>query len=137
MLMNSIVAAVLLLALGQAAQGADAHSNAVNVLLQYYESSGATAFNGDRGETLWKSENPQNDGSVRSCQTCHGTDLKSAGKHARTKKSIKPMAMSVMPSRYQDVKKIKKWLKRNCKWTLGRECSAQEKGDILTYLLSQ
>ncbi|MFK5970948.1 MAG: DUF1924 domain-containing protein [Candidatus Marithrix sp.] len=29
---------------------------------------------------------------------------------------------------------IRKWFKRNCKWTLGRECNAQEKGDILKFI---
>ncbi|MEA3244387.1 MAG: DUF1924 domain-containing protein, partial [Pseudomonadota bacterium] len=33
-----------------------------------------------------------------------------------------------------DGKKIEKWFKRNCKWTLGRECTAQEKADFLAYI---
>jgi hypothetical protein len=32
---------------------------------------------------------------------------------------------------------IEKWLRRNCNWTLGRECSAREKGDLLSFLRSQ
>jgi len=31
---------------------------------------------------------------------------------------------------------VAKWFRRNCKTVLGRECTAQEKGDILTYLSS-
>jgi len=50
---------------------------------------------------------------------------------------IDPMALSVNPERYTDPDKIEKWFLRNCKWTLGRECTAQEKGDVLTYLGSQ
>jgi len=47
------------------------------------------------------------------------------------------MALSVSPGRYQDGNKIEKWLLRNCKWTLGRQCSLQEKADLLTWLSSQ
>ena len=47
------------------------------------------------------------------------------------------MAPSVNPKRLTDRSKIEKWFKRNCKWTLGRECTPQEKGDILTFLLAQ
>lgn len=47
------------------------------------------------------------------------------------------MAASVNPKRYTKMKKINKWFKRNCKWTLGRECTNQEKGDILKYLSQQ
>ena len=34
-------------------------------------------------------------------------------------------------------KKIEKWFKRNCKEAWGRECTAQEKADFLTYLITQ
>ena len=44
------------------------------------------------------------------------------------------MAPSVNAARLSSRKQIEKWFKRNCKWTLGRECSAQEKGDLLAYL---
>lgn len=44
------------------------------------------------------------------------------------------MAPSANPERLTDVRKIEKWFKRNCKWTLGRECSAQEKTDLLLYI---
>jgi len=47
------------------------------------------------------------------------------------------MAVSVNPERYRNEKKIRKWLLRNCKWTFARECSAQEKSDILTWLIQQ
>ena len=65
----------------------------------------------------------------RSCTTCHGTDQAKPGRHQRTGKVIESMAPSVNPQRLTDVAKIEKWFVRNCKWTLGRECSAQEKGD--------
>ncbi|MEG7525318.1 MAG: DUF1924 domain-containing protein [Chromatiales bacterium] len=57
--------------------------------------------------------------------------------HIRTGKVIEPLAPSVNPKRFTDQRKVEKWFIRNCKWTLGRECSSQEKGDLLVYLLSQ
>ncbi|NEX20168.1 DUF1924 domain-containing protein [Thiorhodococcus mannitoliphagus] len=90
------------------------------------------------GKAGWVKEYPQADGSpARSCATCHGTDLKQSGKHAKTGKVIEPMAPSVNPQRLSDEKKIAKWLLRNCKWTLGRECSAEEKADFLAYIKTQ
>jgi hypothetical protein len=46
------------------------------------------------------------------------------------------MAPSVNPERLTDQRKITKWFKRNCKWTLGRECTHREQGDVLAYLRS-
>ena len=75
-------------------------------------------------------------GEQRACTSCHGMDPRQSGQHATTKKPIKPMAMSVNSARFSDEKKINKWFTRNCKWTWGRECSPQEKGDILQYMLT-
>jgi len=36
-----------------------------------------------------------------------------------------------------DAAKTEKWFLRNCKWTMGRTCTAQEKGDFLAYFQSQ
>lgn len=47
------------------------------------------------------------------------------------------MAVSVNSERLSDAKKVKKWFRRNCKWTFGRECSAQEQADIFAWLNSQ
>ena len=67
----------------------------------------------------------------------HSADLTSTGKHVRTGKKIKPLAPSVNPKRLTDTKKIEKWFKRNCKWTLGRECTPQEKGNVLAFIKSK
>ena len=49
-------------------------------------------------------------------------------------KAIAPMAVSLSPDRFTDPDKVEKWFLRNCNTVLGRECTAQEKGDIITYL---
>jgi hypothetical protein len=71
-----------------------------------------------------------------SCSTCHTEDPRTTGKHAVTDKRIEPMAPSVNPERFTDSRKVEKWFKRNCNDVLKRACTAQEKGDVLTYLSS-
>jgi len=118
--------------------GSAAHAGAITSLLQDYQNQGVAATNAKDGERLWTSNyKPAAAGPARSCTTCHGTDLRQPGKHARTGKRIEPMAVSVNGKRLSEVKKIEKWFKRNCKWTLGRECTSQEKADILVWLKSQ
>jgi hypothetical protein len=112
-----------------------ANSEAVNTLIQTYVTQGAASANAEQGKQLWiKSFKGKGEFSDRSCSSCHTQDLSGPGKHIKTKKVIKPMAPSINPQRFTKVKKINKWFKRNCKWTLGRECTAQEKANILAYI---
>lgn len=105
-------------------------------LLEGYRSAGAGPFDAQAGRALWTHRSAVG-GTERSCATCHTADLRQGGRHARTGKPIKPMAPSVNPERLTDRAKVEKWFTRNCKWTLGRACTAQEKGDILTFIKSQ
>ncbi len=110
-------------------------ADAISDLQGNYLAKGAAPFSASAGKAFWnQSFTDAKSGKKRNCTTCHGTDLTQRGKHARTGKVIEPMAVSANPKRLTEVKKIKKWFVRNCKWTLGRECSVQEKGDILAYL---
>ncbi len=98
-----------------------------------YNPDGNLTFDAKRGEALWHQQRMV-DGKQRDCNTCHGKDLTQAGKHVKTGKVIEPMAYSANKERFTKLKKVKKWFKRNCKWTYGRECTTQEKGDLLKYL---
>ncbi|RKT44015.1 uncharacterized protein DUF1924 [Thiocapsa rosea] len=90
------------------------------------------------GATGWTKEYPQTDGSpARSCVTCHNRDLTKPGRHAVTNKTIEPLAPSVNPQRLTDQAKVEKWLLRNCRWTLGRECTPEEKSDFISYIETQ
>lgn len=98
----------------------------------------AAAGDAAAGGAAWVKAYPQSDGSsARSCATCHGRDLTLPGRHATTGKAIEPLAPSVNPQRLTDAAKIEKWLYRNCRWTLGRECTASEKADFLSYIRGQ
>ena len=52
---------------------------------------------------------------------------------ARTSRRSPPPAN---PDRFSDAATTEKWFRRNCNDVLGRECTPQEKGDVLTWLLS-
>ena len=110
----------------------------VQALLDEYRSQGAGDFAAERGAQLWnRSFHHERQPAARQCTSCHAGDPRQPGRHARTGKTIAPLAPSRDPRRLSDRARVRKWLKRNCKWTLGRECTAQEKGDVLTYLSNQ
>jgi hypothetical protein len=90
------------------------------------------------GAADWVREYPSTEGGpARSCATCHGSDLTKPGEHATTGKRIAPLAPSVNPERLSDPGKVEKWLRRNCRWTLGRLCTPAEKDGYIAYIRSQ
>lgn len=135
---TALKAVTLLVAMVLASAASAGENLVIDDVLAEYQNQGASTFDSKRGQSLWDSETP---GAApfasRSCTSCHGTDLTKAGQHVKTKKVVEPMAASVNAKRYSKQADIEKWFLRNCKWTFGRECSAQEKGDILTFLRSQ
>lgn len=104
----------------------------LDALLEEYRGSGVQAFDPTAGEALWR-----RDFGGKSCTACHTDSPRNTGRHKRTGEPIKPMAPSVNPARLTEIRQIKKWLLRNCKSTVGRECTPQEKGDVLTWLREQ
>lgn len=128
----------LAIAAGLVMGGGMALADTVDDRLAAYQAEGAGPFDAARGEAMWtqsfthaKADKP------RSCAACHTDNLKSRGKHVRTGKAIEPLAPSVNATRLTDARDIEKWFGRNCKWTVGRECTAQEKGDFLSYMRLQ
>lgn len=114
-----------------------AYGSAVK-LLEGYRNVGAGPFSADAGGSAWTQKHqPSSDSAGRSCASCHGADIAQAGRHVKTGKPIEPMALSANPSRLSDPKKVEKWFRRNCRWTLGRECTPQEKGDFIQFMTSR
>jgi cytochrome c5 len=112
-------------------------SPASNALLAQYKAEGVTHLDAAKAKADWTKEGKGEDGEAVSCSSCHGTDLNKSGKHRKTHKVIEPMSPRINAERFTDEKKIEKWFKRNCNGTWGRECTAQEKADFLTFLLAQ
>ena len=106
-------------------------------LLADYRAAGAGPFSANGGAEAWQRQVAAGNGEApRSCASCHGTDPRSAGRHAKTGKVIDPLAPAANPARLTDAATIEKWFRRNCEWTWGRVCTPQEKGDFLSYLNS-
>jgi mono/diheme cytochrome c family protein len=93
---------------------------------------GFESFSAQRGEQFFKARH----GGEWACASCHTDNPIAPGRHARTGKSIAALAPSANSERFTDVGRVEKWFKRNCNDVLGRSCTAQEKGDVLEYLMS-
>ena len=128
---TTVVAAALLAIHAPIACGNDV----VAALLKGYEKQGAAAFDPSAAQNMWTRDFVDAKSSEkRRCSTCHTEDLRRPGKQAVTGKVIEPLAPSANPKRLTDPEHIEKWFLRNCKWTLGRECTPQEKGDFLVMI---
>ena len=101
-------------------------------MLKDYEKETGESFSAESGKQFWYKDN-----NGRSCTSCHTDSVLVKGRHERTGKIIEPMAPSINPERLTNIKKINKWFLRNCKWTIGRECTTREKGDVLLWLSQQ
>lgn len=75
-------------------------------------------------------------GGEWSCASCHGTPPTAQGKHASTGKAIAPLAPAFNPKAFTETATVDKWFRRNCRDVAGRECTPQEKADVLAWLLS-
>lgn len=71
-----------------------------------------------------------------SCSSCHGAPPTQTGKHASTGKPIAPLAPAFNAARFSDPEKVEKWFRRNCNDVVGRECSAAEKADVISWLMT-
>jgi Domain of unknown function (DUF1924) len=98
---------------------------------------GFTGFSAARGETLYRSVHASGDPQANACASCHGNDPRRAGENVKTGKPIEPMAVSQNPRRYTDKNEVEKWFRRNCREVFGRECTPQEKGDFITFMIGQ
>lgn len=89
----------------------------------------------ERGEILYRSTFAARGSKATSCMTCHTENPKAEGKTLAFK-PISALAPVANPERLLDMDKVEKWMRRGCKDVLDRECSVQEKADVLSYLLS-
>lgn len=96
------------------------------------ENPAFTGFSAEQGQRFYASTH----GKEWSCASCHRQNPKAIGQHIATGKTLAPLAPAASPERFTRPDKVEKWFKRNCNEVLGRACTAQEKGDVLTYLLS-
>lgn len=108
-----------------------ANATSPQELLKKYESQSGKA-SVSRGDQFFNAKH----GKEWSCASCHENPPNHDTKHIVTGKAIKPLAPSANPERFTDEAKVDKWFKRNCNDVLGRECTAQEKADVMAWLIS-
>jgi hypothetical protein len=116
---------------------ATAHAASPADIALSYESSARQAsaqfsgFSAVRGKTFFQSTH----GREWSCSSCHTDNPVASGRHARTGKPILPLAPAANAERFTSLVEAEKWFRRNCNDVLARTCTAQEKGDVLAYLM--
>jgi hypothetical protein len=54
----------------------------------------------------------------------------------KIKRQLLPLAPSANPARFTNPWFAEKWFRKNCRLLLARDCTALEKGDVLTWLLT-
>jgi hypothetical protein len=90
-------------------------------------------FSAAEGRRIYVTEHAP-EGEKVSCASCHTGDPRGRGR-TPAGKVVEPLAPAANPDRFTDRAGVEKWFKRNCKQVLGRECTPEEKGHFLTYLL--
>ncbi len=109
-----------------------AHAETPAQILSGYTAQSGTAPVPARGQQFFTSRH----GHEWACTSCHGAMPTGNGQHAATGKTIAPLAPAFNPARFTDTAKVEKWFRRNCGDVVGRECTAAEKADVLSWLIS-
>lgn len=91
-------------------------------------------FDAARGKEIFTSTHIGKQGKTVACTTCHTANLANPGQNNLTGKAIDPLSPRANSERLTSAKEVKKWLKRNFMDVYGREGTALEKGDVLTYI---
>ena len=118
------------------AKAADPAAARQAILKQLQAQVGGQPFSAERGKAFFYAKHTGGKPKINSCTVCHTQNPRAPGR-TRTGKAIKPMAVSANPMRFTDPRKVAKWFRRNCRTVLGRECTAREKGDFITFMMSQ
>lgn len=130
--MRTLIPVLLLLAAALPTAATAGDTTPTRLLEGWRAEAGAGAsFSATRGRQLFERA-----GRDWSCSTCHTNDPRAPGRHKITGKAILPLAPTINPQRFSDRARVEKWFRRNCRDVFDRECTATEKGDLLSWLLT-
>ena len=90
-------------------------------------------FSAAAGQAFFAAKQSGGKPDTPACTACHTNDPSKPGQ-TRAGKEIKPMAVSANAERFTDPVQVEKWFRRNCDSVLGRECTAAEKGNFITFM---
>lgn len=117
------------------AQPVLAQDTSPQALIDQFSAEAGASPSPESGKALFMATHSGGKPDTPSCTTCHTADPTKGGQ-ARTGKPIDPLAPGANSERFTDTKFVDKWFGRNCNSVLGRDCSAQEKADIISWLMS-
>ena len=123
----------LVAAAGLACATAARATTAAELLAGYAKAAGAAA-SPERGQRFYSTNFGRDLGL--SCASCHGDVPTKEGKDAVTGKKIAPFAPASNPTRFTDATKVEYNFRLNCRDFVGRECTAAEKADLISWLLT-
>lgn len=79
----------------------------------------------------------KNPGKPVACASCHTANPADPGLHIVTNKPIKPLSPVVNPKRFSSVKEVEIKFTKHCNEVVGSDCTLQEKGNYIAYLLTE
>lgn len=100
--------------------------------LQRFSAAAGVPASATRGQKFFVSRH----GGEWSCASCHGERPAMPGRHARTDKTLEPLAPAANARAFTDQGRVDKWFRRNCRDVLSRECTDAEKADVLAWLMA-
>jgi mono/diheme cytochrome c family protein len=95
-------------------------------------STGASA---DEGKAFFNREITVK-GKQVACASCHTANPADTGKHIVTGKPIRPLSPVVNEKRFASIDKVESNFTKHCNDIIGRDCTAQEKANFISYLLT-
>lgn len=115
-------------------------------------------FSAERGHAFYLTKHPLTGVGAVSCSSCHRKDPREQIRAHRVdilcrachvindeehpnpseakKRFIEPFTPGANAQRFRDLAHIEKYFRTNCLMLLKRECTAQEKGDLIAWLLT-
>jgi hypothetical protein len=103
-------------------------------LLAAYSAKAGTPVDPAQGQQLFNTDFGRDLGLK--CSSCHGPVPVKQGRDQVTEKPIAPLAPAANPQRFTDASKVEFWFRLNCRDVVGRECTAAEKANIISWLLT-
>ncbi len=110
-----------------------AHAATPDEILAGYAAKAGAAPSAERGQKLFNTNFGRD---YAGCAACHGAVPTRNGTDLAREKTIKPMAPAFNPARFTDAAKVENLFRLNCRDVIGRECTALEKADLMTWLIS-
>lgn len=126
---SSLTLAVVLAAAFTPAVAADTPES---LLAGYVKQAGAPA-SPERGEKFFNTNFGKD---YNGCAQCHGAVPTKDGKDLLMDKKIGPLAPAFNKHRFTERAKVEMAFQMNCRDVVGRACTAAEKADVLSWLIS-